>query len=104
MAARIKIPKAPNLTVAGQKSAYGLGSPAPSWVQPAANSIGAPYANTNSTPSGAAAKVKSAALAAARVPVPPKPPVGGINKIRVRRKRIRYVPPAPAGGFTAGEI
>ena len=42
---------------------------------------------------------KMAANAAAE-PAVPKAPKGGIRKIRIRRKRMRYVPAAPSGGFT----
>lgn len=46
------------------------------------------------------AKTGTMATAAAKAPGAPKAPKGGIRKIRVRKKRIRFVPAAPSGGFT----
>jgi hypothetical protein len=47
----------------------------------------------------AAAQTAGLARKAVREPVAPSEPVSPISKIRVRRKRFRYAPMAPAGGF-----
>lgn len=96
MAFKPKTAAVPGLkTVLGQPTGANL----PSAYLGGLTSIGAPGINAVR----AAAQTAGMAKRAVTTPRAPTEARSPISKIRVRRKRFRFAPPAPAGGFTVGQ-